>query len=110
VGNRENARMSIDKRQVLEQAQKLLDKGLIDRAIKLYLRVIESEPDDVFVLQKIAGLHVKNGAFASAVEYYEKAFRVFKIRGFHEKCIGTLKRLLEIESTRLDFHHELAKL
>ncbi|MGB0645832.1 MAG: tetratricopeptide repeat protein [Bradymonadia bacterium] len=101
--------MSIDKRQVLDQAQKLLDKGLIDRAIKQYLKILEVDPDDVFVLQKIAGLHVKNGSDAYAVEYYEKAFRVFKAKGFHEKCVGALKRLLEIESTRLDFHHELAK-
>ena len=63
----------------------------------------------MFVLQKVAGLHVKNGADAYAVEYYEKAFRVFKSKGFHEKCVGALKRLLEIESSRLDFHHELAK-
>ena len=61
------------------------------------------------MLQKVAGLHVKNEADAYAVEYYEKAFRVFKSKGFHEKCVGALKRLLEIESSRLDFHHELAK-
>jgi tetratricopeptide (TPR) repeat protein len=101
--------LSVDKRQILDQAQKLLDKGLIDRAIKQYLRVLEAEADDVFVLQKVASLHVKNGSHAFALEFYERAFKVFKDKGFHEKCVGTLKRLIEIASARLDFHHELAK-
>lgn len=101
--------MSVDKRQVLDQAQKLLEKGLIDRAIKQYLRLLEVDIDDVFVLQKVASLHVKNGSHASALEYYERAFKVLKAKEFHAKCVGALKRLLEIEPARLDFHYELAK-
>ena len=101
--------MSVDKRQVLDQAQKLLEKGLIDRAIKQYLKILEVDIDDVFVLQKIAGLHVKNGSDAFALEYYERAFKVLKAKEFHAKCVGALKRLLELEPARLDFHYELAK-
>ena len=80
--------MSVDKRQVLDQAQKLLEKGLIDRAIKQYLRLLEVDIDDVFVLQKVASLHVKNGSHASALEYYERAFKVLKAKEFHAKCVG----------------------
>jgi tetratricopeptide (TPR) repeat protein len=101
--------LSVDKRQILDQAQKLLEKGLIDRAIKQYLRLLEVDADDVFVLQKVASLHVKNGSHAFALQYYERAFKVLKAKEFHQKCVGALKRLLEIEPARLDFHYELAK-
>ena len=45
--------MSNDKRQILNNAHKLLDRGLYDRAIREYMRIVELDPSDVFALQKM---------------------------------------------------------
>ena len=100
--------MSSDKRQILNNAHKLLDRGLYGRAIKEYLRIIEMDPSDVFALQKIAELHSRNGAHASAVKFYEKSYAVLKSKGFHEKCVGVLKRILELDPGQLDFRYALS--
>ena len=89
--------MGIDKRDIKRNADRLLEKGLFDRAIREYLRIIEVEPEDLFALQKIAELHSRTGAEASAVSYYERAYKILNTRGFHEKSIGVLKRILELD-------------
>ena len=45
-----------DKRQILNNAHKLLIEVFIDRAIKS-IRIIEMDPSDAFALQKVAELH-----------------------------------------------------
>ena len=100
--------MSNDKRQILNNAHKLLDRGLYDRAIREYMRIVELDPSDVFALQKIAELHTRNGAHASAVSFYEKSYSVLKKKGFHEKCVAVLKRILELDPGQMEYRHALA--
>lgn len=101
--------MSSDKRQILNNAHKLLDRGLYDRAIKEYQRIVDMDPSDVFALQKIAELHARNGAHASAVGFYEKSYAVLKGKGFHEKCVAVLKRILELDPGQLEYRFALAQ-
>ena len=100
--------MGIDKRDITRNADRLLEKGLIDRAIREYLRIIDVEPEDLFALQKIAELHSRTGAEASAVSYYERAYKILNTRGFHEKSIGVLKRILELDPSRIELQHALS--
>ena len=101
--------MSSDKRQILNNAHKLLDRGLYDRAIREYQRIVDMDPSDVFALQKIAELHARNGAHASAVGFYEKSYAVLKNKGFHEKCVAVLKRILELDPGQLEYRFALAQ-
>ena len=100
--------MGIDKRDIKRNADRLLEKGLFDRAIREYLRIIDVEPEDLFALQKIAELHSRTGAEASAVSYYERAYKILNTRGFHEKSIGVLKRILQLDPSRTELQHALS--
>src|SRR5438874_2461583 len=46
----------MDKNKVMESASKLISKGQFEKAVKEFQRVLEVDPDDVRVLQKLAEL------------------------------------------------------
>ena len=60
--------MAINKNKVIAAAQKYVQKGQLDKAIKEYRRVVEAEPGDVRTWLKIGDLQAKTDAAEQAVE------------------------------------------
>ena len=65
----------MDKNKVMESAAKLISKGQFDKAVKEFQRVLEVDPDDVRVLQKLAELFQKMNRKAEAADCFEKVAR-----------------------------------
>ena len=47
----------MDKNKVIEAASKLIAKGQLEKAVREFQRVLEVDPDDVRILQKLAELY-----------------------------------------------------
>src|SRR6267378_4028921 len=86
----------MDKNKVIESDAKLIAKGALDKAVKEYQRVLELDPDDVRVLQKLAELYQKMNRKAEAADCFEKVARTYSQQGFYLKAVALYKQVLKV--------------
>src|SRR2546430_8389862 len=99
----------MDKNKVIESAAKLIAKGAFDKAVKEYQRVLELDPDDVRVLQKLAELYQKMNRKAEAADCFEKVARTYSQQGFYLKAVALYKQVLKVIE-RVEVNVRLAEL
>src|SRR5712691_7403496 len=99
----------MDKNKVIESATKLISKGQFDKAVKEYQRVLEIDPDDVRVLQKLAELYQKMNRKAEAADCFEKVAKTYSAQGFYLKAVALYKQVLKVID-RVEVNVRLAEL
>src|SRR5438128_976551 len=99
----------MDKNKVMESASKLISKGQFDKAVKEYQRVLELDPDDVRVLQKLAELYQKMNRKAEAADCFEKVAKTYSAQGFYLKAVALYKQVLKVID-RVEVNVRLAEL
>src|SRR5256885_9161759 len=99
----------MDKNKVIESASKLIAKGQLEKAVKEYQRVLEFDPDDVRVLQKLAELYQKMKRPAEAADCFEKVARTYATQGFYLKAVALYKQVLKVVE-RIEVNVRLAEL
>src|SRR5438270_4847865 len=98
----------MDKNKVIESAAKLIAKGQFDKAVKEYQRVLELDPDDVRVLQKLAELYQKMRKHSEAADCFEKVARTYGAQGFYLKAVALYKQVLKVND-RVEVNVRLAE-
>src|SRR3954462_12000205 len=99
----------MDKNKVMESAAKLISKGQFDKAVKEFQRVLEVDPDDVRVLQKLAELYQKMNRKAEAADCFEKVAKTYSAQGFYLKAVALYKQVLKVID-RVEVNVRLAEL
>src|ERR1700704_6508844 len=99
----------MDKNKIIESATKLISKGAFDKAVKEYQRVLEVDPDDVRVLQKLAELYQKMNRKAEAADCFEKVAKTYSAQGFYLKAVALYKQVLKVID-RVEVNVRLAEL
>src|SRR5260370_27187836 len=99
----------MDKNKVMESASKPIGKGQFEKAVKEYQRVLEGDPDDVRVLQKLAELYQKMQRKDEAADCFEKVARTYAAQGFYLKAVALYKQVLKVVE-RIDVNVKLAEL
>src|SRR5947209_15631599 len=99
----------MDKNKVIESASKLIVKGQFEKAVKEYQRVLEVDPDDVRVLQKLAELYQKMKKQSEAADCFEKVARTYAAQGFYLKAVALYKQVLKVVE-RVEVNVRLAEL
>src|SRR5690242_13843165 len=99
----------MDKNKVIESAVKLIAKGSFEKAVKEYQRVLEMDPDDVRVLQKLAELYQKMNRKSDAADCFEKVARTYSQQGFYLKAVALYKQVLKVID-RIEVNVRLAEL
>src|SRR5690242_7560478 len=99
----------MDKNKVIESAAKLIAKGSFEKAVKEYQRVLDVDPDDVRVLQKLAELYQKMGRKSDAADCFEKVARTYAAQGFYLKSVALYKQVLKVID-RVEVNVRLAEL
>src|SRR5438132_6238546 len=99
----------MDKNKVIESASKLITKGQFDKAVKEYQRILEIDPDDVRVLQKLAELYQKMNRKAEAADCFEKVAKTYSAQGFYLKAVALYKQVLKVID-RVEVNVRLAEL
>ncbi|HJZ86331.1 MAG TPA: tetratricopeptide repeat protein, partial [Polyangia bacterium] len=102
--------MAVNKDKVIASAQKYVEKGQYDKAIKEYLKVVQDDPKDIRIWLKVGDLYAKKGANGEAVETYERVAQTYSEQGFYLKAVAVYKQILKLEPRRVEVNLRLAEL
>lgn len=100
----------MDKAALFNQAQKYLQKGQHDKALKELEKIVEIDPDDVKIHIQIGEIHNRRGNREDALESYFKAADLFVQGGFSQKAIAVYKQALNLDPGSSEIHLKLADL
>lgn len=101
---------AINKRKLLESAQKNLQKGALDKALKDYQELLAADPRDANVRLKVGDLQLKRGNADDAIAAYLKVADQFMRDGFDAKAVAIYKQVTKIDGKRFDVYIPLADL
>ncbi len=102
--------MAVKRDKILRDAEKLVQKGRIEQAIKEYEKLLKLNPNDPNTINRIGDLYGRIGKVDKAVELYERIADHFTQDGFITKAIAILKKINRIAPDRLDIFERLADL
>ncbi len=102
--------LGVNKRKILDTAQKHLQKGALDKALREYNALLEADPRDTNVRLKIGDIHLRQGKPDDAVTAYLKVAEQFAKEGFDAKAVALYKLITKIAPKRLDVYEPLAEL
>lgn len=98
-----------DKTSIINAAQKFTAKGLIDKAIAEWEKLL-TERNDGNIHNTIGDLYLKKGADQDAAKSFNKAAEIFRKDGFYPKAIAIYKKVLNITPNDTDTLIALARL
>jgi tetratricopeptide (TPR) repeat protein len=98
------------KEKLIASAQKLVEKGSFEKAIKEYLRVVQEDDADVRIWLKIGDLYAKIGKKQEATETYQRVAQFYSDQGFYLKSVAVYKQILKLEPRLVDVNQRLAEL
>ena len=93
-----------------QDADKLEKSGKIPEAITLYKQVIDDNPRDWNVINKVGDLYAKQSKFREASDYYGRVADFYAKDGFHLKAIAIWKKINKLDPGSLDPYLNLAEL
>jgi tetratricopeptide (TPR) repeat protein len=102
--------MAINKNTVMKEAQKFAAKGLFDKAIAEWKKLLQESPNDANIFNTIGDLCMKKDARADACDSYKKAADSLALDGFTSKAIALYKKVLNIDPKRIEVHLALGDL
>jgi tetratricopeptide (TPR) repeat protein len=102
--------LAVNKRKILENAQKYLQKGQLDKALKEYQTLVELDPRDANLRLKLGDIQLRQGNKEAAVACYLKVAEQFMHAGFDAKAVALYKQVAKIDETRHEIHEPLAEL
>ncbi|MBL8914850.1 MAG: tetratricopeptide repeat protein [Archangium sp.] len=100
----------MDKNKIIEAAAKLVAKGAYDKAIKEYQKVLDADPKDVRILQKMGELYQKKNDNAQAAQYFTRVAESYTNDGFFLKAVALYKQVLKLDPTLVEINIKLAEL
>jgi tetratricopeptide (TPR) repeat protein len=101
---------AVDKRKTLDAAQKFVQKGAFDKALKEYQKLLQADPKDTNVRLKIGDLHLKKGDQRLAIEAYLQVAEIFSGEGFDAKAVAIYKQVLRIDAGNVEVRVRLGDL
>jgi tetratricopeptide (TPR) repeat protein len=93
----------------LAAAQKLLERGQLDKALVEFAKVVQDDPKDTRTWLKMAELHAKRGAADQATEIYLKTGELYTEQGFFQKAVAVYKNVLKLSPSCVVGHVKLAE-
>ena len=102
--------MAIKKDKVLKDAEKLVQKGKVEQAVREYEKVLKAYPEDTTTINRVGDLYGRMGNVERAIELYEQIADHFTRDGFNTKAIAILKKINRLDPQRLDIFGRLGEL
>ncbi|MDD2309664.1 MAG: tetratricopeptide repeat protein [Desulfuromonadaceae bacterium] len=102
--------VSSKKDKLIEDAQKFVLRGQLDKAAKAYEQILALEPAAVNLRQKLAELLIKCGRNDDARKELETIGKYFSQNGFYLKAIAVYKQLQKLFPADISLSLMLAKL
>ncbi len=102
--------MAVNRDKILRGAEKLVQKGKIEQAIKEYEKLLKANPNEANTINRMGDLYGRIGKVDRAIELYERIADHFTEDGFTTKAIAILKKINRLAPQRLDIFDRLAEL
>ena len=102
--------MSSQKEKLLASAQKYIQKGQFDRALRDYEQIVTADPKDVKHRQKLAELLVRCNRKDDAIREYETIAKYYDENGFYLKAIAVYKQVQRLDPSNIEISLALAAL
>jgi len=102
--------LTSQKQKFLASAQKYIQKGQFERALKDYEQVVTADPKDVKHRQKLAELLVRCNRREDAIREYETIARYYDDNGFNLKAIAVYKQIQRLNPSNIEISLSLAAL
>jgi tetratricopeptide (TPR) repeat protein len=102
--------MAVKRDKVLRDAEKLVQKGKYEQAIREYEKILKKFPEDTTIINRVGDLYGRVGQLQRAIELYEEIADHFTRDGFTTKAIAILKKIQRLDPQRLDVFERLAAL
>jgi len=102
--------MALSRDKVLREAERLVQKGKIEQAIREYEKLLKANPNDANTINRVGDLFGRIGQVEKAIELYEKIADHFTEDGFVTKAIAILKKINRLAPHRLDIFGRLGEL
>jgi len=99
-----------DKATILQNAQRFMAKGQVDKAIDEWQKLISESPNDGNIYNTIGDLLLKKNDISRAVDAYLKGAEVFRQAGFSLKTIAIYKKLIKLVPQRFEILIKLGDL
>jgi len=98
------------KEKLLVSAQKSLQEGNLNKALKEYQKLVELDPKDIRNRQKLGELYNRAKMADQAIDEFQIVGRYYAENGFHLKAIAVYKQIQKINPNRPDVYNLLADL
>lgn len=98
------------KEKYLDNAQKFLVKGQLDRAIREYEQAVALDPKDIRVRQKFAELLMRVNRKDDAIREFEVIGKYYADNGFYLKAIAVYKQIQRTDPSNITISLTLASL
>ena len=102
--------MAVNKRKILESAQKHLQRGALDKALEDYQTLLKADPKDSNIRLKVGDLHLKLGRNQDAIDAYLRVAQQFTAEGFDAKAVALYKQITKLDEKRFEVHSQLGEL
>ncbi|MBL0311932.1 MAG: tetratricopeptide repeat protein [Holophagaceae bacterium] len=100
--------MSIDRAKVTKEADKLLAAGRIGKAIEEYRKLLDDNPKDLPLMNRIGDLCVQAKRIGEAIDIFKRLGMTYERDGFTQKGIAVLKKATRLAPDDLDMSGRLA--
>ncbi len=101
--------MPIDKEKISNSAQKYLQKGQFDKAIKEFQKIVDADPTDMRVWKKIGDIQVRAGDTRGAIKTYLRLSDDFFAQGFYSKALAILRQIQTLDANIEEVYLKLAE-
>jgi len=99
-----------DIKQILKNATELELKGRIKEAIAEIERVVQLNPNDGNLYNRLGDLYIKINKIKDAVEIYRKGIDAFRNDNFYRNALALCKKVMRYDPGNLDVNLMIAKL
>lgn len=100
----------MSKEKIVEQAEKYLKSGKLDKAIKEYQKLVAEDPQDVRAKLKVADIYARKKEIPAAIKIYREVAEHYAKENFHLKSIAVYKTILKLAPTLVEINEKLGDL
>jgi len=102
--------MAVQREQVVQTAEKYVQRGKIEPAIREYRKLLTDNPNDINTLNRIGDLYARIQRIDEAVDFFTQIAEQYSREGFFVKAIAIYKKIIKLDPTRLEVYEKLAEL
>jgi tetratricopeptide (TPR) repeat protein len=92
----------------LAAAQKLLERGSLDKALVEFTRAVQEDQKDTRTWLRIAEIHVKRGDNEKATEVYLRTADLYVEQGFFQRAVAVYKNIIKLTPGYVEAYLKLA--